>query len=193
MMQERYSAVAIVLHWVIALGILVQIVMGLVMMHLQMPIMLKFELYQLHKSVGITLLIAVLLRIVWRLTHRPPALPAALPKLERLAADTTHLTLYLFLLGLPLTGWALVSVSPLNIPTVLYGLLPWPNMPVLAALPDKRDADAVITFIHSRLGFVLIGLIALHVAAALRHHFLLRDNILQRMLPTLTRKQAGLK
>ncbi len=188
MVQERYSAVAIILHWVIALGILVQILMGLAMMHLKMPIMLKFQLFQLHKSIGITVLLAVLLRIFWRLTHRPPALHMALPKLERLAADGTHFTLYLFMLGLPLTGWALVSVSPFNIPTVLYGFLPWPNMPIVSALPGKQNADAVMTFVHSRLGFVLIGLIVLHVAAALRHRFLLRDKIFQRMLLTSTRK-----
>jgi cytochrome b561 len=75
----RYNTVAIILHWVIALGILIQIAMGLAMTHLTIPIMLKFQLYQLHKSVGITVLFAVLLRVVWRFTHRPPPLPTEMP------------------------------------------------------------------------------------------------------------------
>jgi cytochrome b561 len=183
MVKDRYDAVAITLHWVIAFGIIMQIAVGLGMTHIQIPIGAKFWLYQFHKSVGITVLFAVVLRLLWRLTHTPPALPAAMPMLERRAASVTHLALYGFMLALPLTGWALVSVSPYNIPTVLYGLIPWPDLPILSTLPDKHAADAVASFVHSRLGFILIGLLALHIAAALRHHFLLHDNVLRRMLP----------
>jgi cytochrome b561 len=183
--RARYDTVAITLHWVIALGILVQVVMGLAMTHLNIPILLKFQLYQLHKSVGITVLLAVPLRITWRLMHRPPTLPAEMPALERRAAEGTHIALYAFMLALPLTGWALVSVSPYNIPTVLYGLIPWPDLPVLATLADKHTADSIMTFIHSRLAYVLMAVLALYIGAALRHHFLLRDSILRRMLPIL--------
>jgi len=185
LLQARYNTVAIILHWVIALGILVQIVMGFAMMHLTLPILLKFQLYQLHKSIGITVLLAVPLRIIWRVLHRPPALPTEMPVLERRAAAGTHVGLYAFMLALPLTGWALVSVSPYNIPTVLYGLIPWPDMPVLATLADKNIADSIISFVHSRLAFMLIAVLALHIGAALRHQFLLRDGILRRMLPIL--------
>ena len=181
----RYGTVAMTLHWVIALGILVQIVMGLGMAHLAIPIGLKFKLYQLHKSIGITVLFAVVLRVLWRLTHTYPALPEAMPALERRAATGAHLALYGFMLGLPLTGWALVSVSPYNIPTVLFGLIPWPDLPVLSTMPDKNTADAVAGFIHSRLAWVLAALVGLHVLAALRHQFVLRDGILRRMLPFL--------
>jgi len=181
--RTRYDAVAIALHWAIAFGIILQIVMGLGMTHLPVTIGTKFWLYQLHKSIGITILFAVFLRLLWRLTHTPPALPATMPALERRAASATHLALYGFMLALPFSGWALVSVSPYNIPTVLYGLIPWPDLPVLSTLPDKHAADAVASFIHSRLAFILIGLLTLHVAAALRHHFILRDGILRRMLP----------
>jgi len=130
----------------------------------------------------------VLLRVVWRFTHRPPALPAEMPVLERRAAEGTHIALYAFMLALPLTGWALVSVSPYNIPTVLYGLIPWPDLPVLSTLADKQTADTVMSFIHSRLAFILIVVLAVHIGAALRHHFLLRDGILRRMLPILRRR-----
>ena len=159
--------------------------MGLAMTHLNIPILLKFQLYQLHKSVGITVLLAVPLRIIWRLMHRPPALPTEMSLLERRAAEGTHIVLYAIMLALPFTGWALVSVSPYNIPTVLYGLIPWPDLPVFATLTDKQTADNVMTFIHSRLAYVLIAAVALHISAALRHHFLLRDGILRRMLPIL--------
>ncbi len=185
MSKDRYDSVAITLHWVIALGIIVQIVMGLAMTHLTIPILLKFQLYQLHKSIGITVLFAVVLRVLWRLTHRPPALPGAMPAMERRAASGAHAALYFFMLALPFTGWALVSVSPYNIPTVLYGLVPWPDLPVFSSIANKQHADDVLSFIHSRLSFILIGLLALHAVAALRHHFWLRDGILRRMLPFL--------
>jgi cytochrome b561 len=178
----RYDAVAIILHWVIALGILALIVMGLSMTHLGLATMAKFRLYQLHKSIGITVLLAVLLRVLWRLTHRPPPLPA-MPPLERAAAGATHGLLYVLMLVIPLSGWALVSVSPFNLPTVLYGLVPWPHLPVLSDLADKPAAEAVVKFIHGKLAWLLTAVILLHAAAGLRHHFVLRDGILRRMLP----------
>ena len=159
--------------------------MGLAMTHLNIPILLKFQLYQLHKSVGITVLLAVPLRIIWRLMHRPPALPTEMPLVERRAAEGTHIALYAIMLALPLTGWALVSVSPYNIPTVLFGLIPWPDLPVFTGLTDKQTADRIMTSIHSRLAYVLIAALVLHIGAALRHHFLLRDGVLRRMLPIL--------
>lgn len=183
MRQPRYTTVAIILHWVIALGILLQIIMGLAMMHLAIPILLKFKLYQLHKSIGITVLFAVVLRLLWRLTHRPPALPADTAQWQRKLADGTHITLYVFMFALPLTGWALVSVSPYNIPTVLYGLIPWPDLPVFSSIANKTAADAVMSFIHTRLSFVLMALLSLHIAAALYHQFFRRDHLLRRMLP----------
>ena len=107
-----------------ALGILALAAIGLVMVHLNIPLQRKFELYQLHKSIGVTILLAALLRMGWRLMHKPPELPAHMPSLERAAAVSGHLILYFFLFALPLTGWALVSASVLGIPTVLYGVIP---------------------------------------------------------------------
>ena len=185
MAAKRYSTVAIILHWMIALGILAQIVMGLAMTHLSIPIGLKFQLYQLHKSIGITVLLAVFLRLAWRLANRPPALPTAMPPLERLAAEATHWLLYALMFAIPLTGWAEVTVSPYHIPTVLFRLVPWPNFPGLAGFAGNKLADSIATFVHTRLAFLIIALLGLHAAAALRHHFLLRDGILRRMLPFL--------
>lgn len=178
----RYGMVAILLHWVIGLGILTLIGMGLAMTHLALAPMLKFQLYQLHKSIGVTVLLAVLLRILWRLTHRPPPLPA-MPPLEKAAAEGTHRLLYALMLVIPLAGWALVSVSPFNLPTVLYGVVPWPHLPVFPDLADKAPVEAVMKFIHGKLAWALTALILLHAGAALRHHFILRDGVLHRILP----------
>jgi len=179
----RYTAVAIALHWLIAAGIVVQILMGLAMVNATLALPEKFKLYQWHKSIGITVLLLVLLRILWRLGHPPPPLPASLPRHERWGAHLAHLALYAFMLFLPLTGWALVSASPLNIPTVLYGVVPWPHLPVLSTLPDKAPAESVLKILHHWGGWLLIPLVLLHAAAALRHHLFLRDGILWRMLP----------
>jgi len=181
----RYHAVSIALHWLIALGILALIAIGLAMTHLALAPLLKFQLYQLHKSIGVTVLLAVLLRILWRLGHRPPPLPE-LKRLEKAAADGMHGLLYVLMVALPLTGWALVSASPFNLPTVLYGLVPWPHLPILATLEDKAPVEAVLKFTHGKLGWLLLVLIVVHVGAALRHHFVLRDGVLRRMLPFAT-------
>ena len=180
-MSERYTAVAIVLHWLIAIGILALIGVGLAMTHLTLAPMLQFQLYQLHKSIGITVLLGVLLRILWRVFHPPPALPD-MPRLEKAAAEGAHTLLYVLMVVLPLTGWALVSVSPFNLPTVLYGLVPWPHLPVLPQLKDKAPVEAVVKFIHGKLGWLLLALVVLHAGAALRHHLVLRDGVLRRML-----------
>jgi len=116
------------------------------------------------------------------------ALPDAMPMLERRAAEGAHVALYAFLLFLPLTGWALVSASPFNIPTVLYGVIPWPHLPVLSALEDKAPVEHVLKIVHGRAAWLLMALVLVHAGAAFRHHFILRDGILRRMLPAIARK-----
>ena len=102
-MSERYTAVAMVLHWLIAIGILALIGVGLAMTHLTLAPMLQFQLYQLHKSIGITVLLGVLLRILWRVFHPPPALPD-MPRLEKAAAEGAHTLLYVLMIVLPPVG-----------------------------------------------------------------------------------------
>ena len=182
----RYSWVAIALHWTIGLGILAMLAMGLAMVHAPLAPLVKFKLYQLHKSVGITILAAALLRLAWRFAHRPPALPADMPAWEKGAAEGTHVLLYAMMIGMPLVGWALVSVAPLNIPTVLYGVLPWPHIPVTAWFGwSKAQAAPVLGFLHAYGAYALIALFLLHAGAALRHHLVLRDDVLRRMIPGL--------
>ena len=180
---SRYGMVAITLHWVIAIGILMLIGMGLIMDHVSLDPMCVFQLYQLHKSIGITVLMLVCLRVGWRLTHAAPPLPDSMPVRERQMAHLAHLALYGLQVILPLSGWAMVSVSVLGIPTVLFGTVPWPDLPVLATLQNKGPVEAVLKGFHHWAAWTLAVLIILHVAAVLRHVFILRDSVSGRMLP----------
>jgi cytochrome b561 len=184
--RSTYSAVAIALHWLIALGVLSNIALAWYFDDLKGPA--SVPPIQLHKSIGITVLILVLIRIGWRLTHRPPALPDTMQAWEKLAAKTVHLVFYLFLLAQPLTGWAMVSASPLIKvhPTVLYGTVPWPAFPFLPTDSDQLHAlRKLFGQLHEKLAWLAYATIALHVAAALKHHIIDRDDVLARMLPLL--------
>jgi len=187
----RYGTVAITLHWLIAIGILMLIGMGLVMDHLKLEPMRLFQLYQSHKSIGITVMFLIAARVGWRLTHKAPVLPGSMPASERLAASVTHAILYGLQVLLPLSGWALVSASILGIPTVLYGTIPWPDLPFLSSLPDKAPAEALLKTVHHWAAWTLLAVIVLHIAAALRHHFILRDSTFSRMLPSFRTARAA--
>lgn len=178
--SDRYDAVAVVLHWTMALGVFVLIGIGLVMKHADLPKIRVFHLFQLHKSIGVVILLLAVARLAWRLAHRAPPLPAAMPAWEKKAAHAGHGLLYVFLLGLPLSGWAMVSASPLNIPTVLFGLVSWPHLPFLAELPDKAPVAHALTAVHDYGAYALIAVLAAHIGAALRHA-LKGDVLLSRM------------
>ncbi len=180
--RARYTRVAIGLHWLIAAGLVGQLALGLVMVGADVPLMRKFELYQLHKSVGVSILLAVVLRVVWRMAHRPPALPSGMAAVEKRAAAGAHLLLYALMLGLPLSGWAMVSASVRPFPTVLFGVLPWPHLPVLSTLSDKAPVEDALKWVHAWAAWSLIALVVLHVAAVARHAFR-RDGIAWRMAP----------
>jgi len=185
---DRYSAIAVALHWTIALCILALFGLGIVMTSLPPSDLSRtFALYQLHKSLGITVLLLTVARLVWRLTHPAPPLPESMSLWERRAAQTVHAAFYVLLLLIPLVGWALVSSSPLNIPTVLFGAIPWPHLPVLPDLPYKKEVEAVLKDVHGALAYGAAVLMVLHIGAALKHHFITRDNILARMIPILKR------
>lgn len=168
-LPERYDALAVTLHWTMALGIFVLIGLGLAMKHAGLPKARVIQLFQLHKSIGVVILLLAVARLAWRFVRPAPPLPDALPALERQAAHVGHAALYVFMLALPLTGWAVVSTAPLNIPTVLFGLAPWPHIWFLAELPNKAPAFAVAQALHKYGAYALIAVVAVHVGAALRH------------------------
>lgn len=168
---ERYSRVAILLHWVIAAALAVTLAIGF-----GMPGDASgFALFQFHKSLGITILALTVVRIGWRLTHKAP--PAADRGLNGFLAKAVHILLYGFMLFAPLTGWAVASTSSLNIPTVLFGVLPLPHLPLPQAINHTLEEA------HELIAFVGIALFVLHLAGALKHHLLVRDRVLQRMSP----------
>jgi cytochrome b561 len=183
--RERYSSVAITLHWLIALGIIANIALGLYFADLPRSDPDKFFLTQTHKSIGLTILVLSLIRVAWRLMNPVPPLPASMSPLMRFAAHATHFLLYVLIIAIPLSGWLLVSSSPLGLPTMYFGWFAWPELPYFSDLPRAakkiwvRDFDTV----HIYLAWSAIVLVTIHVVAALYHQFIRRDIVLGRMLP----------
>ncbi|WP_416879048.1 cytochrome b [Litorimonas sp.] len=176
--QTRYSKTAIALHWTIAVLIIGLIIFGLLMTNPNMPN--RFVLYQLHKSFGIMVLILSIFRLIWRLLHTPPPLPEGMKKWEVAAAKFTHIAFYVIMIGMPLLGWAMVSASPLPIPTELFWTIPWPDIPFI---PESEELEDTFQFLHGNIGKLTIGLIVLHFGAAMKHHFVNKDNVFVRMFP----------
>lgn len=180
---ERYDIVAITLHWLIAAIIFAQLWMGFWMEGLAKGSFDRFQALQWHKSVGLTILILSLVRLAWRLMNPAPSPPAHMKPLERRLAGAAHFGLYFLIIAVPLAGWATVSASPLGLPTLLYGVFDWPHIPMLADAADKKAMEHLMHETHEILIFSLIGLFLLHILAALRHQYLLKDKVLARMLP----------
>lgn len=177
-----YDSVAKFLHWVIAAMILGLIVLGWVMNDLPRTDPLKFSLFQWHKSIGITVLLLSLFRLYWRMAHPVPPPPAG-PAWENKASKAVVVLFYILMVGVPLLGWAVVSASPLNIPTTLYGYIPWPHLPILPTLENKKEIGKLLGDAHGFLANSFLALLALHVGAALKHHFVARNDVLTRMSP----------
>lgn len=172
-----YGWIAILFHWTIAILIIGQWGLGWAMEHLAGP-RSAFGLIQWHKSVGLLILALALLRLSWRLVNPRPLLPGGMSLFEKLAAGSVHRGLYWLMLLLPLSGWALVSASVLEIPTYAFYLFVMPDLPL-----ERSDAaEAFWTTTHIVLGWILLAIVAAHVLAALRHHFLLHDTVLKRII-----------
>ncbi len=184
---ERYNAVAMSLHWLIAALLIANI--GIAWYFNTLTGLPKIAPTQLHKSIGITVLLLSLLRLGWRLVNPPPPLPVSVQGWERWAARATYALFYLVMIGLPLSGWAMVSASKfIHIyPITLFGIVQWPAIGPLTTLADPRmhQAHKLFELTHGLLGKLAYALIVLHVLAALRHQFIKRDEVLARMLPFL--------
>jgi cytochrome b561 len=183
--QERYSAVAISLHWLIALGIIINIALGLYFADLPRSDPDKFFLTQTHKSIGLTILVLSLIRVAWRLMNPVPPLPASMSPVTRFAAHATHFLLYVLIVFIPLSGWLMVSSSPLGLPTMYFGWFAWPDLPYFPDLPRAAKKIWVQDFAatHVFLAWSAIVLVTIHVLAALYHQFIRRDIVMGRMLP----------
>ena len=184
--SERYTSVAVTLHWVIALMIIGQIAGGFYMHNLPNSAPSKFDLYQLHKSFGFSILVLTAIRLGWRLTHLPPALPAGMPDWQKLAARGAHWLFYLLLFITPLAGWAMASVSPLEVPTRWFGLFEISHLPFFEGVTDHEAAEDAFAGVHEFLAFSMLFLLVLHIGAALKHGFINRDGVLRSMAPGLS-------
>ena len=176
--QSRYTLVAISLHWLLALVILGMFGIGVYMSDLPFS-PLRLKLYNWHKWAGVSFLALSVLRLLWRLVHRPPALPSAvtqaMPRWQIRAYHATHHLLYVLFFAVPLIGWAYSSAA--GFPIVWLGLVALPDF----VSPSKALAE-LIKPLHALSAFALVGLAGLHIAAALKHQWVDRDGLLQRML-----------
>jgi cytochrome b561 len=177
--SKRYTRTAMLLHWVLAVLILGTFVVGLYVSDLPFSLR-KLQMINWHKWAGVTILVLSVARLLWRVTHRPPGLPAAIdlhmPGWQKAAYHATHHLLYLLFFVVPLAGWAYSSAK--GFPVVWFGVLPLPD------LVAKNDELAKLLWtVHEWSAYALIALVALHVAAAVKHHFVDRDGLLERMLP----------
>lgn len=183
-----YGRIAIAFHWTMAVLIIGMLGLGLYMHQLPPTEQATFELYQLHKSIGFVVLTLAVLRLVWRLLNPSPELPDNMHPLEKVGAHLGHVGLYALLFALPLTGWFMVSASPWGIPTILFNTWPVPHLPVPGVLGSQEQAETFFKLLHEYGAYLLIALIAVHVAAALKHHFIARDATLKRMISTAPAK-----
>jgi len=182
--QERYGSLAIALHWLLAVLITATFCVGLAMTEPPLtPTRLK--LYNWHKWAGVTILVLSMLRLVWRLSHRPPPLPAAveaaMSPLRKTLFASTHRLLYALFFAVPLAGWAYSSAS--GFPVVWFGVLPLPDF-----VPVDELLAGSLRLLHVACAFTLAAMVLLHVAATFKHQFIDRDGLLWRMWPRQRRR-----
>lgn len=182
MTPQRYSLGAILLHWLIAAALVFQIVFAESLEGPRGPDL--FARFQLHKSVGITILLLSVARLAWRyIVPRPAPVPG--PKWAMTLSGLVHFGFYFFMIAAPVTGWIMVSTSKIKVETLLFGTIPWPHLPVPASWGEPAE------FLHHFMPNVAIALLVLHVVGALRHQYLLGTPILARMLPGGQGKAIG--
>lgn len=169
--QQHYDRVARILHWTIGTLIILNIVGGI----LHEPLEGVVNVMPIHKSIGLLVLGLSLVRLGWRLTHPAPPLPAAMPRWEKAAAHGLHWSFYLLMIALPMTGWIFTSAG--DRPLSFFGLFDMPKFAVVKDTPLYIGTHNA----HEKLGILWAALILLHVGAALRHHYMLKDGVLGRM------------
>jgi len=173
--HRRYTMTAQTLHWLIALLIVAQFVLA----RMAAPLPLgahKLALLAEHKSFGMTVLMLAVIRFAWRLKNQPPALPTDMHRAERFLARFTHVSLYVLLIAMPLSGWLMSSAK--NYSVSWFGAFSWPNL-----IKPSETAFSFFRTLHHLLSNVLFVIAALHILAALKHHFWNKDDVLVRMLP----------
>lgn len=171
---DTWGAVTRGLHWLIAALILVQFVIGSVAEDMKLT-PTKLDLFVWHKSIGVTVLVLAVLRLIWRLGNRPPAPPAETPGWEQTLAAIAHWVLYALIFAVPLSGWWISDAS--KVPFKAFFLVPMPDL-----IATDRALQEAAAEVHEVLTMTLLVVVIAHIAAALRHHFVLHDDVLRRML-----------
>jgi cytochrome b561 len=171
----KYSTVAIAFHWLLAVIIIGTFVFGLYMVDLPFS-PARIKQYNWHKWAGITILTLSAARLLWRLTHRPPALNIAMPAWQKKASHVAHMLLYALFFAAPLAGWAYSSAA--GFPVVYLGLIPLPDL-----VGRNLELAGVLKLVHRTLVYGLAALVCLHVVAAFKHHFFDRDGLIDRINP----------
>ncbi len=174
-MIDRYTPTAKALHWLMAMLFFGLLALGFYMHDLPLSPE-KLKLYSWHKWAGVTAFLLVWFRLLWRVTHRPPALPASMSPVMQFAAHAGHCLLYVLMLVIPLSGWLMSSAKGFQ--TVWFGVLPIPDL-----LDKNKEIGDLLQTVHMSLNLLFVTVIAGHIGAALKHHFIDRDDILTRMLP----------
>jgi len=175
MTQSRYTGTARALHWLAALLIFCGFGLGLFMTGLEFS-PAKFRYYAWHKWIGITVFLLTAARLAWRAGHPAPPLPPAMPSWQVRASHASHAALYALMLAIPLSGW--VYSSSTGVSVVYLGLVPLPDL-----VPKDREVAKTLLLVHRSLNYLLAAMVTIHVAAALKHQFVDRDGVLDRMLP----------
>lgn len=175
----RYTRTAVFLHLLIALSIIGMLILGWSLDDFAPEN--RGAAFMWHKSIGLTILLLSLFRLFWRATHQAPPLPETMPKWEQCAAHFGHTMLYFFMIAMPLSGWALSSAG--GHPIMFYGLFHWPDVPFLATLENKKEIAHKFDDFHKTSALILAFLVAGHAAAALKHHFYNKDEVLLRIMP----------
>jgi len=178
--RNRYSTVSLILHWLIAALVVTQI--GLIWAHEATDGPISREFVNLHKSVGLSILVLTLARLGWRIANPAIPLPLEMPRWQKLLARTNHVLFYVLLLAMPLVGWAASSAAGRDI--VWFGLFNWPLLPI----GGGREMAGNLMDVHETAAKLLVFLVVLHVIGALKHQFVDRDNVLHRMIPLIPRR-----
>ena len=173
----RYGATALWLHWLVAVLVVAGFAVGFYMVDLKIS-PTKLRLFSYHKWIGVTIFALAVLRVAWRLYRPPPPLPVSMPLWQRHASVVSHRLLLLLIVIVPLSGWLMSSAKGFQ--TVYFGVLPIPDL-----LAKNADLGERLEVLHEVLNTSLLAVVTLHVAAALKHHFVDRDGVLLRMLPRL--------
>ena len=172
---RRWGAIAQLFHWLIVALIIVQVTLAEMADDLPAG-MRKLSLLARHKSVGITILGLVILRLAWRWLNEHPPLPENLKRYEQVLARVTHVALYVLLFAMPLSGWMMSSAR--GFPVSWFGFFQLPDL-----VPRSRQLYEAFLVTHQTLAWTLFVVIGLHIAGALKHHFVHKDDVLRRMLP----------